>query len=159
MNYLKIFSFSVLLLTFVFAGCGKKSDSDKQKKKKVVLGKMELSDGWARPGSKGQTSGIYLTIANGTASADTLLKAHSNIAKKTTLHESYTEENGVMGMREAGPQIIAEGEKLRFSPGGFHIMLMRLKQNLAIGDSIKVSLNFARVGEKTLTVPVKMQNQ
>lgn len=149
----------ILLITaavLLFFGCSSQPDQ-KAAKKNVVLGKMELSDGWSRPGSKGQTSAAYMRIANGTASDDTLLAVQSDAAAKAELHESYQDENNISGMRPAGQQAIAESEKLSLQPGGLHIMLMSLKQNLAVGDTISISLEFARAGNKTIKVPVKLQ--
>ena len=136
-------------------GCS--SDSNSQQEEEVILGKIELSDAWARPAGKGQTSGVYLTIANGTATADTLMSISSDASSKAEIHESF-EENGVSEMRPAGKQIIQPAKELQFQPGGLHIMLMKLTQNIAVGDSISVTLDFARVGKKQITVPVQIQN-
>ncbi|MDZ7680795.1 MAG: copper chaperone PCu(A)C [Fodinibius sp.] len=152
-------SMKILLITvaaFFFFGCSSQSDQ-KQEKKDIILGKMELSDGWARPGSEGQNSAAYLRIANGTASSDTLLAIQSDAAAKAELHESYQDENNISGMRPIGPQIIAPATDLQLSPGGTHIMLINLQQDLAVGDTLAVSLEFARVGIKNLQVPVKIQ--
>ena len=145
------------LFTFFFFGCSSQSDQ-KQTKKTVVLGKMELSDGWARPGSKGQNSAAYLQIANGTASDDTLLHIQSSAAEKAELHESYQDENNITGMRPAGRQVIAESEKLYLQPGDLHIMLMNLQRNLAVGDTVSISLEFARAGTKSINIPIKLRS-
>lgn len=150
--------FLLLFFFFLFEGCSSESSSKSEQKKSVILGKLELVNGWARPGSKGQTSGAYLTINNGTASTDTLLSISSNVAQKTELHKSIKNEDGTISMRPAGPQIIRDGLSLQLQPGGLHIMLMKLNRNLAIGDSVSITLNFAHVGKKDVLVPVKIQN-
>lgn len=150
----------ILLITaaaLFFVGCSSQSDQ-KRTRGTVVLGKMELSDGWARPGSKGQNSAAYLRIANGTASNDTLLKIQSNTAEQAELHESYQDENNMTGMRPAGQQVIAESEELYLQPGGLHIMLMKLQRDLAVGDTLSISLEFARAGTKNLNIPVKLRS-
>lgn len=119
---------------------------------------MVLADGWARPGSKEQTSGAYLKIDNGTASRDTLVSVSSKAAGEAGLHQTVTLEDGTISMQPAGLQVIPPGTELRLAPGGLHIMLTNLKRNLAPGDSLSVSLKFARVGTKTITLPVKIQN-
>ena len=144
----------IVSCVLLFVGCSSESESEQEDE--VVLGKIELTEAWARPASSGQTSGVYLTIANGTAEADTLLSVSSEAASKVEIHESY-EENGVSGMRPAGQQIIKPAEELQFKPGGLHIMLTDLNRNLSVEDSVSVSLDFARVGTKNLRVPVKIQ--
>lgn len=98
-----------------------------------------------------------MKIDNGTATQDTLLGVTSNIAGKAEIHESYKNENDVMGMRPAGQQIIPSGSELMLEPGGLHIMLFDLKQDLAVGDSVNISLKFSRVGTRSITVPVQIQ--
>ncbi len=146
----------VLIVGSIAIGCSSKSSSQKENKN-VVLGKLELSNGWARPASQGQNGAVYLTIANGTASDDTLLNVQSDAADRAELHESYKDENSTVGMRPVDRQPIPESEKLLLKPGGLHIMLMNLKRDIAVGDSVSVSLEFAQVGTRTLQVPVKIQ--
>jgi copper(I)-binding protein len=146
----------VLFAGLIFSGCS--ADSNQQEKEEnVIFGKIELSDGWARPGSEGNTSGAYLTIANGTSEADTLQSLDSPAAGKTELHETYSENSDATGMRPTGEQAITASNELVLTPGGQHIMLMNLKRELAVGDSVTINLEFARVGTQTITVPVQIQ--
>lgn len=140
-------------------GCGSESDSSNSgNSDEVILGKLEISNGWARPGTEGQNSAVYLTIHNGTATADTLLNISSDVADSAEIHKSIQNDDGTTSMRPAGQQIVDEAEQLRFEPGGLHIMLRDLKQNLEVSDSLTVSLEFARVGTKKLQVPVQTSN-
>ncbi len=150
--------FTVLIATlFVVSGCS--SESDQQPQNEVIFGKVEFSEGWARPGSQGQTSSVYLSISNGTASTETLTDVSSSVAGSAEIHESYKDESGTVGMRPTGEQTITSGNELIFEPGGLHIMLMDLNRDLAVGDSLNVTLDFSRVGNKTVAVPVQIQNE
>jgi copper(I)-binding protein len=40
-------------------------------------------------------------------------------------------------------------------PGGFHIMLIGLTNELKSGDTFDITLTFANAGEITVTVPVR----
>lgn len=144
-----------LAIAFVIFGCN--SESDQQPQNEVIFGKVEFTGGWARPGSQGQTSGVYLTISNGTASVETLTGVSSEIANNVEIHESYEDESGVVSMRPAGEQTIPAGNDLTFEPGGLHIMLIDLKRDLAVGDTLDVTFEFSRVGSKTVAVPVQIQ--
>jgi periplasmic copper chaperone A len=44
---------------------------------------------------------------------------------------------------------------MTFAPGGYHIMLMGLKQALVAGTTFPVTLTFAKAGEVTATVSVQ----
>lgn len=147
------------LVCFLVLGCNTESDStDSSNSNKVVLGKIEISSGWARPASQGQTSAVYLTISNGTASPDTLVGITSEIANSVEIHESIESDNGTTSMLPAGKQVIQDGHKLEFAPGGLHIMLKDLERDVKAGDSLSVSLEFSRVGTKKLKIPVQVNN-
>lgn len=155
----------LLLITFfgcyLFWGCGSESNSpnESDSKKEVILGKVSLDNAWARPGPRQGNSAVYLRISNGTASTDTLLSFHCNAADTVELHESIEYADGTTSMQPAGKQIIPSGEKLQLEPGGLHLMLIDLKKDLAVGDTLQLSLEFSRVGTITTPVPIQIQNQ
>lgn len=134
------------------------NESTEEQHEEGIFGKVELSDGWVRPGSEGGMSAAYLTISNGTASGDTLESISSNIAEKAELHESYKGENGIIGMRPASQPVISSGEKLHMSPGRLHIMLHDLNKDLSIGDSVDITMTFSRVNTQSIRLPVKSQH-
>lgn len=150
----RLLCLTVLLFAASLIGCS----SDESEKESVVLGKIELSDGWARPGAKGQSSAAYLSISNGTASKDSITGIASTAAGKAAIHETYKGENGILGMRPAPGQVIHSAEDLYLKPNGFHIMLMKLKEDLAVGDSLDIAITFDQVGTKEIRIPVKIQN-
>ncbi|SMO55349.1 hypothetical protein SAMN06265218_105114 [Fodinibius sediminis] len=144
-------------LLFLYA-CSSGKEQDTNPKEDVIPGKVELSDGWVRPGSKGMMSAVYLTISNGTAKRDTLAEVSSDVAKRAEVHESYKGENGMSGMRPAPNRIIEAGEELYLQPGGLHIMLISLNKDLVPGDSVEIDFSFKQTGTKTVRMPVKAQN-
>lgn len=147
----------VIVAAFLVLGCQSGSNSNKEKNKnEVVPRRVEITDGWARPGSKGQASAAYLTVTNGTGTVDTLTSAHSPAAEKAQLHRSTTNDQGISTMRPVGKQQIMAGEELQLSPGGYHLMLMNLQRDLAVGDSALVTLTFAHADKQQLKIPVKL---
>ncbi len=113
----------------------------------VQQGLLTISHVWARPAAQSQKVGAaYFSIKNGGAEAEKLLSAESPVAEKTMLHE-MTMDNGVMKMRMImdGAEIPAGGV-LEFKPGGSHIMLVGLKQTLSEGQTIPLTLTFAKAG-------------
>jgi copper(I)-binding protein len=117
------------------------------------------SGAWGRPSPKMAMAGaVYVTIKNKGNEADRLISASTTAAKTVELHESYMDENGVMGMRplEGGLEIPA-GETAKLEPGGNHIMLIDLVEPLVPGTKITVALQFEKSGEVVLEVEIKAQ--
>lgn len=150
----------LLSVCVLFSGCGSESNSpnESDSTNEVVLGKIAIDNAWARPGSEQGKSAVYLRISNGTASTDTLHSFSSDAAESVELHESIKNDDGTSSMQPAGKQVIASGKKLRLQPGGLHLMLINLKRNITVGDTLQISLEFAHAGTVTTPVPVQIQN-
>lgn len=118
-------------------------------------GSLNITDVWARSVSHGVANGaIYLTIKNSGQRADTLLGAATDVSARTELHESRMVQ-GMMQMRPL-PQIeLAAGETVTFAPGAKHIMLLGLKQPLAVGATHPLTLTFANAGTVTVMFTVR----
>jgi copper(I)-binding protein len=117
-------------------------------------GPITIIDAWA-PATPGTltTGAGYLTIINNQPSGDRLLSVTSPWAETVTVHIS-TSNGQVVGMRElVAPAIPANG-RLKFSPGGMHLMLTGLYSPLVAGDNVPVTIRFERAGEVTLDLNV-----
>lgn len=99
-------------------------------------------------------SGSFMTLKNTSFDDVKLVSASSTVAKKVELH-THIHENGVMKMREVPSiEILAQGET-QLKPGGLHIMLINLNQNIKAGDQVTVELKFEDGSQKTVEMPVK----
>ena len=119
-------------------------------------GPLKIGHPWTRatpPGAK--VGGGYLTIENTGSTADRLVSVSASFAGRTEIHEMAV-TNGVMTMRplEKGVEI-AQGAKLEFKPGGYHLMFMELKQPLEQGKLQKAVLTFEKAG--TVEVELKVE--
>ena len=117
---------------------------------------IKVEGAWARstpPGAK--TAAAYLTVVNAGKENDTLMSASTPVAGMADVHRSFM-DNGVMKMRPAGPLDLKPGASLKLAPGGYHVMLMDLKQPLAAGQTFPVTLVFKKAGN--VTAMVKVQN-
>jgi hypothetical protein len=63
-------------------------------------------------------------------------------------------EGGVMTMVQQENVPVEAQSQVQFKPGGLHIMLIGLKQELNPGDSFTIRLNFEKAGQITLDVTV-----
>lgn len=113
----------------------------------VTAGSIVVSEPWSRatpPGAR--VGGGYMTIRNNGTEADTLVSVASTVSEKTELHLMKTED-GVMTMRPAeGGVEIPAGETLTLEPGGYHVMFIRPKAPFKQGESVPLTLTFAKAG-------------
>ena len=61
----------------------------------------------------------------------------------------------MMGMREIEALTIPAGETIELLPGGYHLMLIDLADDLVPGEVFDLTLTFAEAGEVTVTVEVR----
>jgi len=95
----------------------------------------------------------YMTIVNGAASADRLLRAESPVAARVELH-TVIKEGDVMRMREVPAIDVPANGKATLAPGGLHIMLMELNAPLKAGDTAAITLVFEKAGRVEVAVPI-----
>ena len=118
---------------------------------------LEVSSAWARPANSGQTSAVYFTIRNPNAKADQLLRAVSSAARTVELHMSMEDSSGVMSMHpQESVEIPAKGQ-VEFIPGGLHVMLIDLTQDLKTGESLTLTLEFDHSEPIRIEVPIQEQ--
>lgn len=122
----------------------------------VKHGALTIDHVWARATAKmARTGAAYMTITNTGNTADTLLSAQGAVSAKTELHKSSMKD-GVMRMRQVKGGIkVPAGKTVMLKPGGFHTMLIGLKNPLHEGDSFPLTLNFAKAGSVTVHTIVK----
>ena len=113
---------------------------------------IQVDHVWSRAALAGHEGAVYLTITD-TGAPDTLTGVSTPVAAMAGLHRS-TDDNGVMKMRPVASLPIEPGKPVTLAPGGYHIMLMDLKQPLKQGDSFPVTLIFAKAGQVTVTAAV-----
>lgn len=111
-----------------------------------TAGDLHIDHPWARASvNVGGTAGAFLSVQNHGAAADRLVSVSSPVAEAAEIHESF-EDKGVMRMRHVeGIEIPAGGEAV-LAPGGYHIMLIKLKQPLMPGDKVPATLTFETAG-------------
>jgi periplasmic copper chaperone A len=115
---------------------------------------VTVSDAWARAtASTASTGAAYLTITDH-GTPDRLVSASTPVAATAELHQT-TMHDGVMQMRPVDGLPVSAGAPVTLAPGGYHLMLMQLRQPLHAGDSFPLTLNFAKAGAVQVNVAVK----
>jgi len=118
---------------------------------------IKVKDAWVRPSLENMTTALYFTIENNGSVQDTLYKVDSNISDKVEIHETYS-EGDMMGMRKVDFIIIEGKSSFEFKPGGYHIMVMKLKKDIHDGDEENFILHFKQAGEIKFTAVAKKPN-
>jgi len=111
------------------------------------LGNLQIGHPWARATPKGAAvGGGYLKITNTGTTPDRLISGTSAVSGRFEVHE-MSMDNGVMKMRQLKDGIeIKPGETVELKPGGFHIMMVDLKQPIKEGERVKGTLVFEKAG-------------
>ncbi|MCB9453169.1 MAG: copper chaperone PCu(A)C [Anaerolineaceae bacterium] len=106
-------------------------------------------------------SAAYMQITNQTDQTIRLVSASSLVSARTEVHE-VSMVNNVMQMHpvEGGIEILA-GDTVALQPGGYHVMLMELQQDLYTGDALAVTLTFELADGTTqeITVGAAIQDE
>ncbi|MFC9393821.1 copper chaperone PCu(A)C [Streptomyces sp. NPDC057027] len=98
-------------------------------------------------------AGGFLTIKNGSDTADKLTSVTSPISDDVTIHESKNQKMQQVKFFD----IPANGE-LKLERGGNHIMFMELKKTPKQGDTVSIELHFEKSDPIKVDVPVEAAN-
>ena len=115
---------------------------------------IDISKAWTRPVPQSGNGAVYFLLQNRSAFADELTGVSTNVAEAAEIHESRT-AGDVMQMRQLQGISVHGKESIEFGPGGYHIMLVGLKQELKPGDEIQLTLHFKNQEDLSVNVPVQ----
>ena len=103
----------------------------------------------------GANTGAFMIIKNSGNLPDKLVAADSDVAENVEIHLSEMKED-VMIMRQVdGVDIPANGQA-ELKPGGYHIMLIGIKQDLKEDDVVTLILVFEKSDNITVEAEVRM---
>jgi periplasmic copper chaperone A len=106
---------------------------------------VKVDQAWARPTVAGQQGGGgFLSMSSPTA--DRLISGSTPLAERFELH-TMAMKGDVMEMRQVDAIELPAGQTVQLKPGGLHVMFIGLKQPLALGSKVPVTLKFEKAGE------------
>ncbi len=115
---------------------------------------VDVKDAWVRTAVPGQSgTGAFMTIT--AKDGAKLVGASSPVAGVTEVHEMKM-EGDVMRMRAVQALDLPAGKTVQLKPGGYHVMLMELKQALPKGATVPLTLTFKDAKGKESTVDLKL---
>ncbi len=142
---------AVLAIIFVSAG-----DAALAQTSDRSIGPLTVVQPWSRATAPSQKAGgVFLRIENAGDQPDRLIAAESGLADVTSLH-TMIREGDVMKMRpiEGGIEVPANGHA-ELAPGGKHVMLIGLRQQLVKDTTIPLTLIFERAGRLQIEAVVE----
>ncbi len=111
---------------------------------------------WLRETAAGQSAGGgFVTLTNRGEAEDRLIGGSAPVAAQVQVH-IMSMAGGVMRMRQLKDGLaLPAGKPVMLKPGGAHIMLMGLKRPLKRGETVPVTLHFAKAGKVTVRFVVQ----
>ena len=133
---------TVLALSLMLCGAAAQAD-------------VTVKDAWVRGTTPAQkATGAFLQITSSDAAA--LLSASSPLAGVVEIH-TMRMEDGVMKMRPIAKLDLPAGKGVTLAPGGNHIMLMDLKQQMKKGDVVPITLKIEGKDKQVQTFEIKAE--
>lgn len=139
------------------AACGGDDDDETGsggRTAEFTIGDLTVIDPWVRAAPATDVTAAYLTIKSSGA-GDTLVSVSSPIAGMVQLHEVITEGSTSKMQEKPGGFPVPANGSVELKPGGYHIMLMNLKQRPKEGETVELTLTFEKAGTLTITAPVR----
>lgn len=105
-----------------------------------AFAQVTVSEAWVRGTVAAQkATGAFMTLTS--AQDSRLVGASSPAAGVVEVHEMKM-VGDVMRMRQIDGLALPAGQPVQLSPGGYHLMMMQLKQPLSNGEKIPLTLEF-----------------
>ena len=114
---------------------------------------VTVTNAWVRATVPQQkATGAFMQLNAGRATS--LVSVSSSVSATAEVHEMSV-ENDVMKMRHVPVLALPAGKTLALQPGGFHVMLLDLKQPVRAGDTVLLTLVFEGKDGKRETQEIK----
>lgn len=107
-----------------------------------------VSQAWVRATMPGQeVAGAFMDIRSATAAK--LVAATSTATPQVEVHEMKM-DGDIMRMREVRSVDLPKNSTVSLKPGGYHIMLLKLKKPINVGDKVPLMLVVEAAGKREI---------
>ncbi|MCC6496628.1 MAG: copper chaperone PCu(A)C [Propionibacteriaceae bacterium] len=145
-----------LLLSGALTGCAPKVTSAPAAA--IAEAQLSVEGAWIRTTTRAKDlskTSAFMTIVNPGDADLRLTSADCAGAGVVQLHEMVM-QSGKMVMQETKDGIpVPAGSQSHLTPGGFHIMLMKLRREFEVGDRVELNLHFSDGGTLAVSAQVK----
>jgi hypothetical protein len=114
----------------------------------------EMDHGDTHEMGSGSNSAAYMTLVNPGDTPDALIRASTDAAETVELH-TVIMEDGVMMMRPVTQIDVPASGETELRPGGFHVMLLGITDDLEEGETVDLTLTFENAGDVSISAPVR----
>jgi copper(I)-binding protein len=116
---------------------------------------LSIDAPYARAVPPGQpNSAVFMVMTNEGDTPRALVAAESDAATTVELH-THRLEDGMMKMRRIERIELPAGERVELKPGGLHVMLIGLAEQLKPGMEVQLTLVFDDDSREEITAPVR----
>lgn len=106
----------------------------------TATAQVTIDDAWVRATVPNQpATGAFMRLNSPTDTR--LVAARTPAAAVTEIHEMRM-DNDVMRMRQVQAVELPAGETVELKPGGYHLMMMQLKDTVTAGTQVPLTLTF-----------------
>lgn len=120
-----------------------------------AAGGLQITAPYVRAVPPGQpNSAAFMELTNRSDADRALVAAASDAAAVVELH-THRMEDGMMVMRQVAQIDLPAGVPVVLAPGGLHVMLIGLKQQLQPGDAVELTLVLDDGEQVSVTAPVQ----
>ncbi|WP_341647120.1 copper chaperone PCu(A)C [Thauera sp. SDU_THAU2] len=126
----------------------------------LVLGSLPafadvtVADAWVRATvAQQKATGAFMQLKSDRAAR--LVAAASPLAGVVEIHEMRM-EGEVMRMNPVAALDLPAGETVELKPGGYHVMLLDLKQQVKAGDEVPLSIVIEQANGERRTIELKV---
>lgn len=103
--------------------------------------------------SMNMTAG-YFHIQNSSSEDKVIVSAESSCSKRVEIHE-HTFVDGLMKMQQVKSLRVKKGESVSLTPGGYHLMMFEVTDNLKRGKFCDIHLTFQDGAKQSFKAPVR----
>lgn len=151
---------AALLLALALGACGSESGDEvaRDASAPVAADSVSVQGPWVRATS-GTTdptmTAAFMAIDNEGEETVTVVAASSPTTMKVELHEMAMVDGASVMQPIEGGIVLEPGRGQLLQPGGMHVMLMGLTEELAPGDEVELTLELNDGSTVEVTAPVK----
>ncbi len=115
-----------------------------------------VHDAWVRlPAVPGRPAAAYAEVKGG-ATDTAVVRISTPAAGRSEMHLSSNDAAGHMSMTPIDAAALRAGQTASFAPGGMHVMLFDLRDDLRIGGTIPLTFHFRDDEVRPITVDARL---
>lgn len=122
---------------------------------KAVEMQVSAANAWTRQTSAGFNGALYVELVNASPIEDRLTGVLFDGASRTEIHRTVRDGDMMRMEHQAEGVGLPAGERIDLAPGGYHVMLIDLRQDLVAGETVSMTLEFEEAGRIPIPVEVR----